>query len=83
MVAKIQNNMFSFVINLLNNVNHLVAAYKKEASHQRNASNYNQSRGLIFPVLLRLANVSLVADLSHLLCFSEELLSLVRISLLN
>ena len=33
MVAKIQNNMFSFVISLLNNVNHEVGANKKEASH--------------------------------------------------
>ena len=38
---------------------------------------------LIFPVLLRLADVSLVAELSHLLCLGKELLSLVRISLLN
>ena len=38
---------------------------------------------LILPVLLRLADVSLVAELSHLLCLSEELLCLVRISLLN
>ena len=38
---------------------------------------------LVFPVLLRLADVSLVAELGHLLGLGEELLSLVRISLLN
>ena len=40
-------------------------------------------RSLILPVLLRLADVSLVAQLGHLLCLSEQLLGLVRISLLN
>ena len=40
-------------------------------------------RSLILPVLLRLADVSLVAELSHLLSLCEELLGLVRISLLN
>ena len=38
---------------------------------------------LVFPVLLRLADVGLVADLGHLLGLGEEFLSLVRISLLN
>ena len=40
-------------------------------------------RSLILPVLLRLADVSLVAELSHLLSLGEEFLGLVRISLLN
>ena len=40
-------------------------------------------RSLILPVLLRLADVALVAELSHALCLGEELLGLVRISLLN
>ena len=38
---------------------------------------------LVFPVLLRLADVGLVADLGHLLGFGEELLGLVGISLLD
>ena len=40
-------------------------------------------RSLILPVLLRLADVSLVAELSHLLSLGEEFLGLVGISLLN
>ena len=40
-------------------------------------------RSLILPVLLRLADVSLVAQLGHTLSLSEQLLGLVRISLLN
>ena len=40
-------------------------------------------QGLVFPVLLRLADVSLVAELSHLLSLGEEFLGLVRISLLD
>ena len=38
---------------------------------------------LVAPVLLGLSDVSLVAELGHLLCLSEELLGLVRISLLD
>ena len=38
---------------------------------------------LILPVLSSLTNVRLVANLSHLLSLSEELLCLCRISLLN
>ena len=38
---------------------------------------------LVFPVLLRLADVGLVAELGHLLGLGEELLGLVRISLLD
>ena len=44
---------------------------------------YNYSGILIFPVLLRLADVSLVAELGHLLSLGEEFLGLVGISLLN
>jgi len=44
---------------------------------------YNVSEKLILPVLLRLADVSLVAELSHLLGLGEEFLGLVRISLLD
>ena len=40
-------------------------------------------RSLILPVLLRLADVSLVAELSHLLSLGEEFLGLVGISLLD
>ena len=40
-------------------------------------------RSLILPVLLSLADVSLVAQLGHTLSLSEQLLGLVRISLLN
>ncbi len=40
-------------------------------------------RSLILPVLLRLADVRLVAELGHLLGLSEELLGLVGISLLD
>ena len=43
----------------------------------------NFSWGLLLPVLLRLADVGLVANLGHLLSLSEELLCLVGISLLN
>jgi len=38
---------------------------------------------LILPVLLRLADVSLVAELSHLLSLGKEFLGLVGISLLH
>ena len=38
---------------------------------------------LVLPVLLRLADVGLVADLGHLLGFGEEFLGLVGISLLD
>ena len=41
------------------------------------------SGGLILPVLLRLADVGLVAELSHLLSLGEEFLGLVGISLLD
>lgn len=37
---------------------------------------------LLAPVLLALTNVSLVAELSHLLCLREELISLLRECLL-
>ena len=37
---------------------------------------------LLAPVLLALTNVSLVAELSHLLCLSEELVGLLRECLL-
>ena len=40
-------------------------------------------RSLILPVLLRLADVGLVAELGHLLGLGEEFLGLVRISLLD
>ena len=40
-------------------------------------------RSLILPVLLRLADVSLVAELSQLLSLGEELLGLIWISLTN
>jgi len=40
-------------------------------------------RSLILPVLLRLADVGLVAQLGHLLGLGEELLGLVGISLLH
>ena len=40
-------------------------------------------RSLILPVLLRLADIGLVAQLSHLLGLGEELLGLVGISLLH
>ena len=38
---------------------------------------------LVLPILLSLTDVSLVAELSHLLGLGEELLGLVRISLLD
>ena len=41
------------------------------------------SGGLILPIFLTLADVSLVAQLGHTLSLSEQLLGLVRISLLN
>ena len=40
-------------------------------------------RSLILPVLLRLADVGLVAQLGHLLGLGEEFLGLVGISLLH
>ena len=40
-------------------------------------------RSLILPVLLRLTDVSLVAELGHLLGLGEEFLGLVGISLLH
>ena len=65
---------------------------KKKAAHPTLDALFDiRSRGynplqlllLVLPVLLRLADVSLVAELSHLLGLGEELLGLVRISLLN
>ena len=45
--------------------------------------NMNQSfLDLLAPVLLALTNVSLVAELSHLLCLCEELVGLLRECLL-
>ena len=45
---------------------------------------YRWSRGLLVaPILLRLADVGLVAELGHLLGLGEEFLGLVRISLLD
>ena len=45
---------------------------------------YRWSRGLLVaPILLRLADVGLVAELSHALSLGEELLGLVGISLLD
>ena len=46
---------------------------------------FTMDRGLrlLSPILLRLANVGLVAELGHLLGLGEELLGLVRISLLH
>ena len=38
---------------------------------------------LVAPVLSSLADVRLITDLGHLLCLSEQLLGLVRISLLK
>jgi len=39
--------------------------------------------GLLYPVLLRFADVGLVAQMGHLLDLGEELLGLVGISLLH
>ena len=43
----------------------------------------NFSCGLLLPILLRLADVGLVAELGHLLGLGEEFLGLVGISLLH
>ena len=45
--------------------------------------NIRDEVNLVLPVLLRLADVGLVADLGHLLGFGEEFLGLVGISLLD
>ena len=44
---------------------------------------YNRIGGLVLPVLLRLADVALVANLGHLLSLGEKFLGLVGISLLD
>ena len=49
----------------------------------RNYKSLQLAIGLVFPVLSSLTDVSLVAELGHLLGLGEEFLGLVRISLLN
>ena len=72
-----------------NYVNYLycVKANKKRASEKKRTLFFDTKGSapnmLLTPLLLSLADVALITELSHLLCLSKELFGLIGISLLD